>query len=79
MIGVGRIALFAFASIVMGNIVFLPVENDLYLGILLLSATSIPQQLWPAFWKNGNRGADLVVSVNSIMLIEVRSHKHGGG
>lgn len=79
MTGVGRIAIFAFASIVMGNIVFLPVENDLYLGILLLAATSIPRQLWPAFWKNGNRGADLVVFVNSIMLTEVGPHRHDGG
>ena len=64
--GIGRIAIFALGSVTMGDILFMLVPNDIYLFVLLLFTTAMPRQLWPAFWANGNRGADLVVSVRSI-------------
>lgn len=75
MVGIGRMTVFALGSVTMGNILLMPVPDDLYLFILLLFATSVPRQLWPAFWANGNRGADLVVFVNSITLINLKSEK----
>lgn len=70
-VGGGRIAIFATGSIAMGNIVLMPVPDDLYLFILLLFTTSVPRQLWPAFWANGNRGADLVVWVSTVKMIRL--------
>ena len=68
-VGIGRVAVFAWSSTTMGNILMIPVPDDLYLFIILLFTTAIPRQLWPGFWTNGNRGADLVVFVNSVRLI----------
>ena len=73
MTGIGRVTVFALGSVTMGNILFMPPPDDLYLFILLLFTTAIPRQLWPGFWANGNRGADLVVFVNSIQLIHTES------
>ena len=64
----GRLIIFAMGSISMGNIVLMSVPDDLYLFALLLFTTSIPRQLWPAFWMNGNRGADLVVWVRRVKM-----------
>lgn len=69
MVGMGRMAVFAVGSIAMGNILLMPVPDDLYLFILLLFTTSVPRQLWPAFWTNGNRGADLVVWVSTVKML----------
>ncbi|MCJ1225562.1 hypothetical protein MMC12_002211 [Toensbergia leucococca] len=68
-VGMSRIAVFATGSITMGNILLMPVPDDLYLFVLLLFTTSLPRQLWPAFWTNGNRGADLVVWVSTVRMI----------
>ena len=68
-VGMGRVAVFALGSIAMGNILLMPVPDDLYLFVLLLFTTSVPRQLWSAFWTNGNRGADLVVWVNTVKMI----------
>lgn len=76
MTGIARMTVFALGSVTMGNILFLPVPDDLYLFVLLLFTTAIPRQLWPGFWANGNRGADLVVWVNSIQLVEVGPVRH---
>ncbi|KAL8834316.1 MAG: hypothetical protein Q9170_003811 [Blastenia crenularia] len=57
-------------SVVMGNILFMPVPDDFQLFLLLLFTTAIPRQIWPGFWANGNRGADLVVFVKSIKMAE---------
>ena len=62
----GRVAIFATGSIVMGNILFLPVPDEFYLFILLLATTAVPRQIWTGLWPNGNGGADLVVIVKSI-------------
>ena len=78
MVGIGRVVVFALGSVTMGNILFLPVPDDLYLFVVLLFATAVPRQLWPGFWANGNRGADLVVFVNSIQLIDLGPEGHGG-
>ena len=71
MAGIGRVTVFALGSGTMGNILLLPVPDDLYLFVLLLFASAVPRQLWPGFWANGNRGADLVVFVNSIKIVGV--------
>ncbi|KAI4162377.1 MAG: hypothetical protein LQ342_003943 [Letrouitia transgressa] len=68
MVGIGRVTVFALGSVTMGNILLMPVPDDLYLFVLLLFTTAVPRQLWPAFWTNGNRGADLVVFVNDVKL-----------
>ena len=68
-VGLGRVTIFARASTTMGNILLMPVPDDMYLFIILLFTTALPRQLWQGFWTNGNRGADLVVIVNSIRLI----------
>lgn len=68
-ISMGRIAVFAVGSITMGYILLMPVPDDSYLFILLLFTTSVPRQLWSAFWTNGNRGADLVVWVSTVKMI----------
>ena len=68
LVGIGRMTVFAMGSVSMGNILFMPVPDDLYLFVLLLFNTAVPRQLWPAFWTNGNRGADLVVFVRNIHL-----------
>ncbi|KAL9607614.1 MAG: hypothetical protein Q9167_007485 [Letrouitia subvulpina] len=68
MVGIGRVTVFALGSVTMGNILLMPVPDDLYLFVLLLFTTAVPRQLWPAFWTNGNRGADLVVFVNGVKL-----------
>ena len=73
LIGIGRITVFAYGSIVMGNIILMPIPNDFVLLIILVFTTAIPRQLWPAFWTNGNRGADLVVFVKSIRLTDSES------
>ncbi|KAL8867678.1 MAG: hypothetical protein Q9198_008428 [Flavoplaca austrocitrina] len=73
LVGIGRVAVFALGSIAMGNVILLPVPDDLFLFVLLLFTTAAPRQLWPGFWANGNRGADLVVFVNSIRLIGIES------
>jgi hypothetical protein len=65
----GRMAVFAVGSITMGNILLMPIPDDFYLFILLLFTTSVPRQLWPAFWANGNRGADLVVWASTVKMI----------
>lgn len=75
MVGIGRITVFVVGSIVMGNILLIPVPDDSYLFILLLFTTAVTRQLWSAFWTNGNRGADPVVFVRSIKLVEVRPTK----
>ena len=67
-IGMGRFTIFAWASTVMGGIILMPVPDDQWLFILLIFTTIVPRQFWPAFWTNGNRGADLVVFVNSVQL-----------
>lgn len=71
MVGITRVAVFALGSVTMGNILLMPVPDDLYLFIILLFTTAIPQQFWPAFWANGNRGVDLVVFVHAIQLMEM--------
>ena len=68
LIGIGRITIFAWGSANMGNILLLPVPDDLWLFVLLLFTTAVPRQVWSAFWANGNRGADLVVFVKSVHL-----------
>ena len=68
-VGMGRVAVFAVGSIAMGNIILMPVPDDLYLFVLLLFTTSMPRQLWSTFWTNGNRGADLVVWVSTVKVI----------
>ena len=68
-VGIGRVTVFALGSITMGNILMMPVPDDLYLFVILLFTTAVPRQFWQGFWTNGNRGADLVVVVNSIRLI----------
>ncbi|MCJ1457777.1 hypothetical protein MMC28_008146 [Mycoblastus sanguinarius] len=68
-VGMGRVAVFAVGSIAMGNILLMPVPDDLYLFVLLLFTTSVPRQLWSAIWTNGNRGADLVVWVSTVKVI----------
>jgi len=68
-VGMARMAVFAMGSITMGNILLMPVPDDLYLFVLLLFTTSVPRQLWSAFWTNGNRGADLVVWVSTVRMI----------
>ena len=73
LIGIGRITVFAYGSIVMGNIILMPIPNDFVLLIVLVFTTAIPRQLWPAFWTKGNRGADLVVFVKSIRLTDLDS------
>ena len=67
-VGIGRVTVFAFGSVTMGNIILLPAPDDTTLFVLLLFTTTVPRQLWPAFWTNGNRGADLVVFVRNIRL-----------
>lgn len=67
--GASRIAIFTVGSITMGNIILMPVPNDLYLFVLLLFTTGMPRQLWSAFWTNGNRGADLVVWVKTVKIM----------
>ena len=67
-VGIGRVAIFAFGSTEMGDIILMPVPSDLYLFILLIFTTVVPRQFWSAFWTNGNRGADLVVFVNTLQL-----------
>ena len=79
LVGIGRITVFALGSISMGNILFMPVSDDLYLFVLLLFTSAVPRQLWPAFWTNGNRGADLVVFVRNIHLGEIRIHDEQQG
>ena len=69
-VGMGRVTVFALGSVTMGNILLMPPPHDLYLFVLLLFTTAIPRLLWPAFWANGNRGADLVIFVHSIKLID---------
>ena len=69
-VGIGRITVFALGSVAMGNVLFMPVPNDLFLFVLLLFVTAVPRQLWPAFWANGNRGADLVIFVKDLRLEE---------
>ncbi|KAL8945771.1 MAG: hypothetical protein Q9222_007735 [Ikaeria aurantiellina] len=69
--GIGRVAIFATGSVVMGNILFMPAPDDFYLFLLLLFTTAVPRQLWSGLWSNGNRGADLVVFVKSIRLAGV--------
>lgn len=69
-VGIGRITVFALGSVAMGNVLFMPVPNDLFLFVLLLFVTAVPRQLWPAFWANGNRGADLVIFVKDLRLDE---------
>ena len=68
LVGIARITIFALGSVTMGNILLMPVPDDLYLFVLLLFTTAIPRQLWPAFWMNGNRGADLVVFVHDLRM-----------
>ena len=70
-VGMSRMAVFATGSIAMGNILLMPVPDDLCLFILLLFTTSVPRQLWSAFWTNGNRGADLVVWVSTVKIIRL--------
>jgi len=67
--GGSRIAIFTVGSITMGNIILMPVPDDLYLFVLLLFTTAVPRQLWSAFWTNGNRGADLVVWVKTVKIM----------
>ena len=67
-VGICRVAFFATASVVMGNILFMPVPDDFYLFILLLATTAVPRQIWSGLWANGNGGADLVVVVKSIRV-----------
>lgn len=62
-IGLGRITVFAWGSVVMGNIVLMPYPNDSALFVLLLVTTAIPRFSWPGAWTSGPRGADLVVFV----------------
>ena len=69
LIGIGRLAIFATGSIVMGNILFMPVPDDFNLFLLVLFTTAISCQLWSGFWANGNRGADLVVFVKEIKMV----------
>ena len=68
-VGMSRVVIFAMGSITMGNILLMPVPDDFYLFVLLLFTTSLPRQLWSAFWTNGNRGADLVVWVSTVKMI----------
>lgn len=72
-VGIGRVTVFALGSVSMGGVLFMPIRQDLVLFILLLFATAVPRQIWPAFWGNGNRGADLVVFVKPIKF--ERSHR----
>jgi hypothetical protein len=67
--GIGRIVVFALGSITMGNVLLMPVPNDLALFVLLLFVTAIPRHLWPEFWEDGARGADLVVWVKPVGLL----------
>ncbi len=68
-VGGSRITIFTIGSITMGNIVLMPVPDDVYLFVLLLFTTGVPRQLWSAFWTNGNRGADLVVWVKTVKMM----------
>lgn len=74
MAGMFGIAIFTVGSITMGNIILMPVPNDLYLFVLVLFTTAVPRQFWPAFWENGNRGADLVVWVKTVKVIGPDGH-----
>ena len=64
-----RIVIFIVGPITMGNIILMPVPDDLYLFILLLFTTGVPRQFWSAFWTNGNRGADLVVWFKTVKIM----------
>lgn len=69
LVGMSRIAVFTLGSITMGNIILMPVPDDVDLFMLLLVTTALPRQLWSAFWANGNRGADLVVRVRAVKMM----------
>jgi hypothetical protein len=58
-----RLTMFALGSIIMANVVLMPIPNDLVLFVLLIFMTATPRFFWPAFWTKGKRGADLVVFV----------------
>lgn len=60
-----RLTMFALGSIVMANVVLMPIPNDLVLFVLLIFMTATPRFFWPAFWTKGKRGADLVVFVKT--------------
>jgi len=70
LVGLGRIGVFALGSTWMGNIILVPIPQDLWLFTLLLITSAIPRLLFPSFWSNGARGADLVVVVRPIGVID---------
>ena len=63
--GIGRLSVFVLGSFSMGNILLMPIPNDLVLFIVLIFVTAVPRQLWLAFWGSQTRGADLVVWVGN--------------
>lgn len=62
-VGIARIAVFAFGSISMGDIIFMPVPQDFTLFVLLIFTTAIPRIVFPGLWATRTQGADLVVFV----------------
>ncbi|KAG8531143.1 uncharacterized protein KY384_004501 [Bacidia gigantensis] len=68
MVGIGRMTVFALGSITMGNIILMPVPDDIWVFVLLMFTTAVPRQLWPVFWTNGHRGADLVVFARNLKV-----------
>jgi hypothetical protein len=69
-VGIWRITVFALGSVTMGNILLMPIPQDLVLFVLLLFTTAIPRMVFPAFWSNGTRGADLVVFVSLVGIVD---------
>ena len=70
MVALGRISLFAWGSAWMGDILLMPMPQDLLLFVLLLFTSAIPRIVFPHLWSNGARGADLVVYVKLVGVVD---------
>lgn len=68
-VGLGRVAVFAMGSAAMGNILLMPIPQNLWLFIFLLFTCGVPRLMFPGFWSNSARGADLVVFVRPVGLL----------
>ena len=56
-----RFVIFAFGSMLQGDILFLSTPTDFYLTGVLVFATATPRVVGSDFWRRSRRGADLVV------------------
>ena len=63
---IGRVGVFVWGSMAQGVLMFVPTPTDYYLAILLVFTTATPRLVAPRFLRSGNRGADLVVSVEKL-------------